>query len=192
MSIECPVCRSRQLDLPEREGTVGCDCGRLNGVVTFEYHRFPAYFKKHKPLTAQQVLNDGEATCYNHPHKVAEAACASCGMFACTLCLVDSPEGRICLSCYSRKQKSAGQTSNKRTVYDSFALGLALLPMLFVYITIITAPIVIFMVIRYWNKHPCSEVPRTRIRYILALFFALLQIAAWVFFFISQSAGMYT
>ena len=57
---------------------------------------------------------------------------------------------------------------NQRTLYDSIALSLAVLPILIFYFTIITAPMALFVAIRYW-KTPQSILRRTRIRAIAAI-----------------------
>jgi hypothetical protein len=54
--------------------------------------------------------------------------------------------------------------------------------MIFVWFTLITAPVVLFMVIRYWGA-PGSIMRRTKIRFVLAFTIACLQIAAWILFF---------
>ena len=68
----------------------------------------------------------------------------------------------------------------RRILYDDIALGLALLPLLMWPFTLMTAPAAIFMVLKYWRRGPTSLVRRTRIRYVLALLFALPQFAGWV------------
>ena len=67
---------------------------------------------------------------------------------------------------------------NRRVLYDSITLWLSIIPMLFVYITVITAPLAIFMVFRYW-KAPSSIIARTKWRFIAAFIISGLQIAGW-------------
>lgn len=168
--------------MSEPEGVISCVCDTAKS--NFNYYRFPAYSQEASVLSAEKVVEEDEATCYNHPDKVAVAACEACGMFACPLCLVQMGRQRVCLNCFNRKHQdgtSGDASSSHRYVYDSIALSLAVIPMLIPYLTIITAPIVLFIVIRYWKKHPCSEIPRSRIRFIMALVFACLQILFWGF-----------
>jgi hypothetical protein len=66
-------------------------------------------------------------------------------------------------------------------MYDTIALALAVLPVVtlaFWFLTIITAPMALFVAIRYWNA-PRSLVRRTKIRYVLAMILATLQMAGW-------------
>jgi hypothetical protein len=52
------------------------------------------------------------------------------------------------------------------------------LPALIFYFTIVTAPMTLFVAIRYWNA-PRSPVHRNRIQFVLAIIIALLQIGGW-------------
>ncbi|MGD8493983.1 MAG: hypothetical protein PVH44_10275, partial [Desulfobacterales bacterium] len=70
---------------------------------------------------------------------------------------------------------------NHRICYDTIALSIALISSLFIWPTIFSAPIVLYMVIRYW-KAPGSIIPRSKIRFVLAFFIAGLQIVGWIFF----------
>jgi hypothetical protein len=54
--------------------------------------------------------------------------------------------------------------------------------MLAVWPTLLTAPAALFMSIRYW-KAPTSIIPRTKIRFMVAMFFAVTQIVGWALFF---------
>ena len=70
---------------------------------------------------------------------------------------------------------------DQRTLYDNMALGVALMPMLLVWITILTAPVALFLAIRYW-KAPSSIIPRTRVRFVIAIIVGLLQMGGWSLF----------
>jgi hypothetical protein len=87
----------------------------------------------------------------------------------------------MCLEKGKTKRKIKN-LENHRVCYDKIALFVALISMLFIWPTLISAPFVLFMVIRYWNA-PRSIIPRTKIRFILAFGIACLQIVAWVLFF---------
>ena len=45
-------------------------------------------------------------------------------------------------------------------------------------ITLITAPMALFLAIRYWNA-PRSLIHRTKVRFIFAILFSSLQIVGW-------------
>jgi hypothetical protein len=69
---------------------------------------------------------------------------------------------------------------NRRILYDNVALAVSAAPALLVWPTLITAPMAIFLSIRYWNA-PLSVVKRTKIRFVLAILFALTQFVFWGF-----------
>ncbi len=159
-----------------RETILCSDCkSRLRVEV------FPAFFRGLRPAQkGESLTTEGEASCFYHGRKKAAALCAECGRFLCALCEVRIGGRSICPECVEkgRADGSMERLVTHRTLYDGIALSVSILPMLFVFITPITAPIAIFLALRHWNK-PCSILPRTRIRHALAVAFALLQIAGW-------------
>jgi hypothetical protein len=86
----------------------------------------------------------------------------------------------FCPACLeSGKIKGTIKTlENSRTRYDSVALSLSILPLLVFFLTFITAPIALYVAIRYWNA-PLSIVHRNKFRYVVAIVLATTQIAAW-------------
>jgi hypothetical protein len=142
---------------------------------------FPAFFTKPQAYAAV-AAQEGEASCFYHPAKKAVVPCDQCGRFLCTLCQVDFQGQNWCPQCIdSRRTKGKLQNlETRRTLYDTMALQLAAIPAIwpFTGFTIVTAPITLFVVIRYWNA-PSSIVPRSRIRMYIALILALLEIGGW-------------
>ena len=147
---------------------------------------FPALFRKASaPQSGQAILVEGESSCFFHPQKKAVLPCDSCGRFLCALC--DCPlQGQhfcpTCLEAGSTKGKIKS-LENQRTLYDQIALSLAILPLLIFYFTLITAPMALYIAIRYWNA-PRSIVRGNKIRYIIAIIIALLEIGGWTILFI--------
>lgn len=144
---------------------------------------FPAYFRGMGPAQKGESLeSEGEASCFYHSGKKAAAICAECGRFLCSLCEVGIADRTICPDCLEKGRANGSMDSlvTHRTLYDDIALSISILPMLIVFITPITAPIAIYIAVRHWKK-PCSILPRTRARHVLAIAFALLQIAGWGF-----------
>ena len=75
---------------------------------------------------------------------------------------------------------------NRRTLYDTAALGTATLPLLFFPATLVTAPVAIYLgIVSFWK--PSSVVPRTRVRAWLAILLGLLQLAGWSLVFINMA-----
>lgn len=165
---------------------------------------FPAFFRTQTAgAAAENVLSDEDASCFYHPAKKAVVPCERCGRFLCALCDIEPVPGQhVCPGCLNAApakpgQKAAGPTAlaaaalppQRRVLHDQVALLLTLLPVtLFgLYFSIITAPVALFLVVRYWNEPRTSVLPRTRARLIVAGILALLQIGGWitlgVFFF---------
>jgi hypothetical protein len=142
---------------------------------------FPALFQAAAPAqSASVVLTAGEASCFYHPQKKAALPCDACGRFLCALCDVEVNGQHLCPACLEtgRKKGRLSNFDNRRTLYDSLALTLTLLPVLFWPATLLTAPAAIFVAVRYW-KAPGSVVRRSKIRFVLAIVIALIQIAGW-------------
>ena len=72
--------------------------------------------------------------------------------------------------------------TRRRVLHDEIALSMAVLPLLAWPFTIATAPTAIIWALRHWNS-PTSILPRTKVRFLVAILIASLQIAAWVTFF---------
>lgn len=98
----------------------------------------------------------------------------------CALCDCELHRDHYCPACLEvgRKKGKIKSLENQRTLYDSIALSLAVFPVLIFYFTIITAPMALYIAIRYWNA-PRSIIHRTKIRYVLAILLASLQIIGW-------------
>jgi len=91
----------------------------------------------------------------------------------------------VCPTCIDsgRKKGKIKNLENHRTLYDDIALSLSIMPLIFFWLTLITAPVSLFMSIRYW-KAPLSIIRRTKIKFIIAILLSSLQIAGWTFFFL--------
>jgi hypothetical protein len=142
---------------------------------------FPALIMEPDQVQAGDSLQaEDEAGCYFHPGKKAVVSCASCGRFLCTLCDIPLAGQRLCPTCVQlgRTQGRLTELVTRRTLYDQIALSLSIIPLLMAWLTIITAPMALYVACRYW-KAPPSLLPRTRLRYIAAILMAGLQIIGW-------------
>src|SRR6185369_13510263 len=95
---------------------------------------FPAFFRKITPGTgAETILVEGEASCFYHPQKRAVLPCHGCGRFLCALCDCELHGEHYCPACLEtgRKKGKIKRLENRRTLYDSIALAVALFPILF-------------------------------------------------------------
>jgi hypothetical protein len=152
---------------------------------------FPALFRKINPgPSAEAVMVEGESSCFYHPQKKAVLPCDGCGRFLCALCDCQLNSQHFCPACLEagRTKGKIKSLENQRTLYGSIALSLAVYPILIFYFTLITAPMALFVAIRYW-KSPPSLVNRSKARFVVAIIFALLQIAGWGILFISLATA---
>ena len=176
--IPCPKCHAWLLDgVFNQPAMAPCpSCG-----TRLQIEVFPAFFRKIDPgQSAQPVMLEGESSCFFHPQKKAVIPCAGCGRFLCALCDCEVGGEHYCPACLETG-KSKGKIKkldNRRVRYDSIAMCLAIYPMLIFYFTVITAPMTLFVALRYW-KAPLSVVRRSRFRFVIAIIVALLQIAGW-------------
>jgi hypothetical protein len=145
---------------------------------------FPAFLRPPaRGSQAEPLLVEGEASCFYHPQKKAVVPCQACGRFLCALCDCELQGRHFCPGCLeSGRQKGKIETlENQRTLYDGVALALAVYPVVLIlgiYFTFLTAPMALYVAIRYWNA-PRSIVGRTRIRSVMAVGLALMELAGW-------------
>src|SRR6267142_6972300 len=154
LSVECPRCRTPvgefSLNQPEAEPCAGCRS-------PLQVEVFPALFRRTAPpVSGEIILVEGEAACFYHPAKKAVLPCHGCGRFLCALCDCELNGQHFCPACLEAG-KTRGRIKSldhKRTLYDSIALSMAVYPMLIFYFTVITAPMTLFVAIRYWKSPP--------------------------------------
>lgn len=177
--LSCPQCGA---SLPSADirlsGTFSCP--ECSADVRLEI--FPALVRGDGPVRAGDALEaENEASCYYHPEKRAAVVCEACGRFLCTLCAIELGGKTLCPTCVElgRSREQLSELVTYRTLYDGVALMLAVLPIFFFIATIFTAPMALYVSIRYW-KSPSSLVPRTRLRFVLAILISILQIAGWM------------
>ncbi|MBI5577153.1 MAG: hypothetical protein HY896_12425 [Deltaproteobacteria bacterium] len=132
------------------------------------------------------VTVDGETSCFFHPRNRAVSICARCGRFVCDLCHMDLGNSHLCPVCLEAGgEKDEPVELPRRVLYDEIALALAVYPLLFFFVTPLTAPAALVIAVSRWNA-PSSVLPRTRWRYVAAILFAAVQISAWAWISYSQ------
>jgi hypothetical protein len=170
------------MSIPLPEPSVQSQCPVCNADTFVE--AFPALLKDSVQGEAgKPLVVDDESSCFYHPTKKAEIPCEVCGRFLCALCDVELNGQHLCPTCIEKgsEKGSLARLEKGRTRYDDIALALAIVPMLFACITIVTAPATIYVAIRYW-KEPTSIVHRTRWRFVVAILIACLQLLVWAFY----------
>ena len=161
-----------------REGGVRCGvCGRNVRAIAF-----PSIDRVEKGAVPESVQAETEASCYYHPQSRATIVCESCGRFLCALCDLEFESRHICPRCFETgvSEHKIETAEQRRTLHDNIALSLSTLPMLLFWPAFICAPWALFVVFRHWND-PSSVVPRTKIRFIFAALFAIVEIGLLVF-----------
>src|SRR5688572_3110323 len=174
----CPECRTpiRETEINQLRLSPCSGCASL-----LQAELFPAFFRIfHSAQSAEDVLVEGESTCFYHPAKKAVLPCHGCGRFVCALCDCDLGGEHFCPACLEagRTRKKIKNIERQRTRYDNIALSLVFFPMIVFYVTFITAPVVIVLAVKHWNSPP-SMIDRTRTRYVIAITLAALQILGW-------------
>lgn len=143
---------------------------------------FPALLRSVRPgRLGESVEFGGEAGCFFHADRRAELACEDCGRFLCALCHMALDGRHLCPACLEAQQGQAACAGAKgeRTCYDRIALSLALLPILFWPVTLVTAPATVGLVIKCWKK-PRSVFGFARLRFVISILFAVLQFGFWM------------
>ena len=180
--IYCPNCR---IPLPHQMyNTSGpANCPSCENPVKAEV--FPALFKESQASGGDEtILRENEPGCFFHPQKKAVVPCALCGRFLCSLCDVEFGGRHVCPLCLAagQKKKKIRDLETRRVLYDDIALALAIIPVILTFVTVITAPMCLYIAIRHW-KSPLSIIPRTKLRFVLAILLAGVQTTGWLFLF---------
>ena len=191
--IPCTRCRSILTADAVNTGVLAtCSaCG-----VTLQADVYPALFNGLAAGHVGELLQSREeAGCFYHPDKRALRPCSSCGRFMCALCDIELEGKHLCPICLEKGKSGDSMTQlvDRRVCYDQVALLVAFVPIiLFAFVffvpTVITAPIAIFMVFRYWNA-PASILPHSKIRFVIALTLSLLQIIGWLIVIFNLTVG---
>ena len=185
----CDKCRTvltgASVNTPGPVACPGCHSALLARV-------FPAFFRQDdgRPRTAENVGSAEDAGCFYHPRKKAVIPCEQCGRFLCALCDLELDGRHLCPGCVEAGRAADGRSALRhglplppRTLHDNVALSLAVLPLLLWPFTLFTAPVALFLVVRYWNEPRRSPIPRWRWRLIVAGSLALVQLAGWIYAF---------
>lgn len=136
-----------------------------------------------QPVPASEAAglgSEGEAGCFNHPDKRAEGVCDLCGRFICSLCEIDIEGRKACPNCLEggRKKHKFKDLERERTRWDVLAFNLALLGLLIFYLSMLIAPVTLYVSLRHWNT-PLSVLSASRWRFVAAIALATLQLAGW-------------
>lgn len=111
--------------------------------------------------------------------------CHNCGRFLCEICAVGVGSRQLCTECLSqlRKQRNENGLVHYAPLFDNVALFLVTAPLVTVVFWIFTffaAPVSLFVSFYYWSRQ-WNLLPRSHLRFIVAILLSLLLIAFWGF-----------
>jgi hypothetical protein len=174
-TIQCSACQwPLPSSMPFGDDWLFCPaCGRRMLAKLF-----PALVQGRTAGTVETLTETSEASCFFHEQNRASRPCDQCGRFLCSLCELEVSGRILCPTCLddNLRGRKVEELESGRTMHDSIALSLAIIPMLFFWPVLLTAPLTLYWIVRYWRS-PRSIVGRTRVRYYLAALIALAQIA---------------
>ena len=180
MGLSCPRC-SRRLEAARFASGQSARCPTCNSEV--EAYIFPAF--EWDAVSRPEILlaREGEAVCFFHSRYRAISPCDNCGRFLCGTCLITVGSRRLCAECLShaRRQKDQDGLVNHAPLFDNVALILVILPtvsVVFGFLTILSAPVSLFLALVYWSRQ-WSLLPRSRVRFVIAIILAILLMAGW-------------
>src|ERR1041385_7549866 len=125
--VKCPKCRAvlgaEFFNQTELQPCPTCESPLQVSV-------FPALFREEPVVQPQQIIAQGEASCFYHAEKKAVVVCDACGRFLCALCDVDFDGQHLCPPCLETGQQKGkiAKLENRRTRHDTTALAMAVLP----------------------------------------------------------------
>jgi hypothetical protein len=167
--VACPACRiplSR-----EAFGRRFTPCPACSSLVRVE--AFPALWRERQAGSfGQRIVEDGEAACFYHAGKKAEAVCDGCGRFLCGLCDIEVSGQHLCASCIEKGNTSAGAAPDERVLHGQIALGLCLLAVFVWFLAPLLALASLFVAIRHW-RDPDGMGEGRRWRKVLAIILSL-------------------
>jgi hypothetical protein len=155
-------------------------CPSCNDLLRVD--AYPALVRSQPAARPGERLQlDQESACFYHPQKKAVVPCSACGRFLCALCDVQVNDQHLCPTCLEigKTQGKIKNLENHRICYDTIALLVATVSLFLHTLAVFTAPLVIFLTVKYWNA-PTSIIPRTKIRFIAAFAMAVVQLVIWI------------
>ena len=180
MALSCPRC-SQRLEAARFVSGQSARCPACDSEV--EAYVFPAFERDALSRPEIYLAGEGEAACFFHSRYRAILPCDNCGRFLCGTCLIPVGSRRLCAECLShaRRQKDQDGLVNHAPLFDNVALILVTLPIvsvMFGFLTILSAPVSLFLALVYWSRQ-WSLLPRSRLRFVIAIILAILLMAGW-------------
>lgn len=164
--LECPECGT-PIDSAQvnTDHDLQCPCGQALRIWAF-----PAALRAPQSAPPPHPAGDEDATCFFHPHSQATESCGHCGRYVCPVCDVAFDGGHLCPECLgsARKNREIEALKARYPNLDRRALALAILP---TFISVVLVGLLI------------PTVDETT---------GLLEMVAFVFFFVHVFPGLFT
>jgi hypothetical protein len=146
----------------------------------FDFFPFPALVAKREVAKPQAVAVAEDSTCFFHAENQAEKVCDDCGRFLCAVCAVPFTGKTLCPTCIAHGKRDDAQLVASRKLHGSQSLAIASLPLIFWPLTVVTAPVALYMAITGWRK-PQSLVRPGRAKLVIGGLLATVEIGGWIF-----------
>jgi len=144
---------------------------------------------------AASALAD-QATCFFHPDRAFQTCCLRCGRFLCALCDLQLGAEHVCPTCFERGRTDSGQKAGtaewryRDVLYDSIALTVGWVWILFWPVIVAALPAVIFLHVKYRKAPRLYLIPRSGWRFWVAYVgFVWLPLLMAIAFFARWMAG---
>jgi hypothetical protein len=180
MQSELKSLRSmRTMPLPDEPIAVGYGWEYVGAA--HDVRLFPAAIRTKETIRAEAVMEGGQSTCFFHSKLPATGICDVSGRMICDLCKTEFEGRTVSFEALQTLVGKAGKDgkvkkAQGRTKWDDIALTLVVLPVLIGPLMVFTAPVALGICLVKWREGPTSVLRRSRWRYVVAGFLALLQI----------------
>jgi hypothetical protein len=180
-ALPCPACKRSYHSMDWIDAN-RCRC--LKCQDDFEFFPFPALTAAAEVARPQAVAVEEDSTCFFHAENQAEKVCDDCGRFLCAVCAVPFAGKMVCASCIAKARDADVGLIASRVIPGGRALMLAVVPVFVWPVTLLTAPVALYLAITGWKK-PQSLVAPGRWKLVIAGLIALVQLGAWGFLGVS-------
>ena len=161
--VTCPHC---SIDIPSDSLWERCPyCQKW-----LQIRIWPIVRQNNNAVTA---LSD-QATCFFHPDKAFQACCNRCGRFMCALCDLQLGAEHVCPTCFERGRSDSAAEAGKAewryrdVLYDSIALTIGWVWILFWPLLVVALPGAIFLHVKYRKAPRSYLIPRAGWRFWVA------------------------
>jgi hypothetical protein len=180
--LTCPHC-SGPLSVDLFGGGRSGRCPACHSQV--EAYIFPEFHKAASARSEIHLAQELEAVCYFHSRYRAKNPCDNCGRFLCEICAINVGNRELCAECLSQLRKQRNETGlvHYAALFDNVSLFLVTAPVItifFWFLTIFSAPVSLFLSFYYWQRQ-WSLLPRSHVRFTLAILVSLTLIGFWGF-----------